>query len=73
MNAPTLERDTGLAAMLAAAGPGDHGVVADWIEEYLHLDDLAAALRVGLDDPRSPEKTSGRCAANSATGASTAS
>ena len=54
MNSPTLERDTGPAAMLAAAEPGDHGVVADWIEEYLHLDDLAAALRVGLDDPRRP-------------------
>ena len=52
MIAPTLDRDTGLAAMFAAAEPGDHGIVADWIEEYLHLDDLAAVLRGGLDDPR---------------------
>ena len=29
------QRDTGLAAMVAAAQPGDHGVLADWIEEYL--------------------------------------
>jgi hypothetical protein len=54
MIAPTLDRDTGLAAMVAAAQPGDHGVVADWIEDYLHLDDLAAVLRAGLDDPRLP-------------------
>ena len=54
MNAPTLDLDTGLAAMLAAAQPGDHGVVADWIDDHLRLDDLAAALRAGLDDPRLP-------------------
>ena len=63
MNAPTLDRDTGLAAMIAAAEPGDHGVVADWIEEYLALDDLAAVLRAGHDDPRLPaerERTIGR-------------
>ena len=50
------DRDTGLAAMVAAAQPGDHGVVADWIEEYLHLDDLATILRAGLDDPRDADE-----------------
>ncbi|MFO0842059.1 MAG: hypothetical protein U0797_06605 [Gemmataceae bacterium] len=44
--------DCGLGAMLAAARKGDHGVLADWVEEHLHLDDLAACLRAGCDDPR---------------------
>ena len=56
MNTPTTDRDTGLAVMVATAQPGDHGVVADWIEEYLQLDDLAAVLRAGLDDPRETEE-----------------
>ena len=58
MNTPTIDRDTGLANMILAAQPGDHGVVADWIEDHLQLDDLAAVLRVGLDDPRLPAEQS---------------
>jgi len=54
MNDPDLEADTGLGAMVAAAQPGDHAVLADWVEEHLRLDDLAAALRAGRDDPRKP-------------------
>ena len=56
MNTSTLDRDTGLANMILAAQPGDHGVVADWIEDHLQLDDLAAVLRAGLDDPRQPNE-----------------
>ena len=56
MNTPTLDRDTGLANMVLAAQLGDHGVVADWIEENLQHDDLAAVLRAGLDDPRKSEE-----------------
>ncbi len=52
MNSSTLDRDTGLANMVLAAQPGDHGVVADWIEDNLQLDDLAAVLRAGIEDPR---------------------
>jgi hypothetical protein len=46
------DRDTGLAGMLAATQPGDHGVLADWVQEHLELDDLAAALRVAGGDSR---------------------
>lgn len=52
----TLDYDTGLANMVLAAQAGDHGVLADWIEENLQLDDLAAVLRAGLDDPRKSEE-----------------
>ena len=55
MNTTTLDRDTGLANMILAAQPGDHGVIADWIEDHLQFDDLAAVLRAGVDDPRVPE------------------
>ena len=58
MNISTLDYDTGLATMVVTAQPGDHGVVADWIEENLQFDDLAAVLRVGLDDPRKSEEHS---------------
>ena len=58
MNTSTLDRDTGLANMILAAQAGDHGVIADWIEENLQLDDLAAVLRAGLDDPRKSEEHS---------------
>jgi hypothetical protein len=40
--------------MLAAAQPGEHAILADWIEEHLQLDELAAILRVTENDPRSP-------------------
>ena len=56
MNTSMLDLDTGLANMVLAAQPGDHGVIADWIEEHLQLDDLAAVLRAGLDDPRQPDE-----------------
>lgn len=46
--------NTGLAALLAVAQPGEHGILADWVQEHLQLDDLAACLRAGSDDPRSP-------------------
>jgi hypothetical protein len=51
----SLEPDTGLANMILAAQPGEHGVIADWIEDHLQLDDLAAVVRAGVDDPRRPE------------------
>jgi hypothetical protein len=50
--AETPTHDSGLAAMLAASRQGEHGVLADWVEENLRLDDLAACLRAGGDDPR---------------------
>ena len=59
MKPPDLTRDTGLAAMLASAQPGDHVVLADWIEEHLQLDDLAAALRQGRDDVLTEEQKKG--------------
>jgi hypothetical protein len=48
--APT--NDTGFAAMLAGAQKGDHVVLADWVQENLQFDDLAACLRASQDDPR---------------------
>lgn len=53
---PGVAEDTGLGAMVAAAQKGDHVVLADWIEEHLRLDDLAACLRESQDDPRGPQQ-----------------
>jgi hypothetical protein len=45
---------TGLASLVigAAANEGGHLVLADWLEDHLDRNDLAAVLRLSVDDPR---------------------
>jgi hypothetical protein len=54
MSKPKLRPDTGLAAMVAGAAEDDSGhlILADWIEENLQIDDLAAILRTNGGEPR---------------------